>query len=128
MRSGAGIRPLKQELSRCGNRNSFRLGIRGWVHAFLFGRGRCSSVLDPHVDGVIGGIAQVLHPVLEGRKPSGFAGLGVDLLHLSVLVGELEVTFGEDNDHSSRMLVHTRLLVWAVVHIHDLHPFILKPQ
>ncbi len=98
------------------------------MHASLASLGRCCFGLDPNVDRIVGGIAQVLHPVLEWREPSGLAGVGVYLLHLSTLIGELEVAFGENDDYTSRMVVHARFLVRAVVDIHDLHPFIFKGQ
>src|SRR6266478_6804341 len=98
------------------------------MHASLASLDRCSFGLDPNVDRIVGGIAQVLHPVLEWREPSRLAGVGVYLLHLSMLIGELEVAFGENDDYPSRMIVDARFLVRAVMDIHDLHPFIFKGQ
>jgi len=60
------------------------------MHTSLASLGRCCFGLDPNVDRIVGGITQVLHLVLEWRKPSGLAGVGVHLLHLSMLIGELE--------------------------------------
>jgi len=75
------------------------------MHASLASLGRCCFGLDPNVDRIVGGIAQVLHPVLEWREPTDSPGFSVHLLHLSMLIGELEVAFGENNDYASRMVV-----------------------
>src|SRR5260370_8981609 len=64
--------------------------------------------------------------MLEGREPPGLTGLGKHLLFLAMLIRELEMPFGENDDYASRMRVHTRLLMRSIVDVYHLHILILK--
>jgi hypothetical protein len=66
--------------------------------------------------------------MLERRIPSGFARLSEDLSGMPVLISELEMSRGENDNHTAGMIVHYRLLVRTIVDVHNLHPFILKGQ
>jgi hypothetical protein len=66
--------------------------------------------------------------MLEGREPPGLTGLGKHLLFLAMLIRELEMPFGENDDYASRMRVHPRLLMRSIVDVYHLYILILKSQ
>ncbi len=66
--------------------------------------------------------------MLECRKPSALAGLGVYLLRFTFFVSELEMSAGENHNHATRLVVERRFFARAVMYIDHLHVFIFKSQ
>src|SRR5208283_5239993 len=85
-------------------------------------------VFDPDINSVVCSCPEVFHFMLEGREPPGLTRLGKYLLCLAILIGELEVPGGENDDHASRMRVQARRFLRSIVDVHHLHIFILKSQ
>ena len=59
--------------------------------------------LQPNVNRVERLIAQILHLVMKGREVTRRTGGGIDLCDLSVLVGELQMSRTDVNDHAAGM-------------------------
>src|SRR5882757_6937280 len=65
----------------------------------------CALGLHSNIDRIVGGITQVLDPVLERREPSRLPGVCIYLLHFSILIGELEMSASENHNNPSWMVM-----------------------
>lgn len=84
------------------------------------------SILHHDVNALITLVTQILDSMLERREPASFSRLGINIPNRAILVGESQMTTRNVHNHSPRMRMQFRFLMWTIVDMHHLNVWIFE--